>query len=129
MDKKFLTPEDIKNAVFSKARVSGYDMLAVDNFLEQVEASLSAYIEENKALKGKMVVLVNHIEELRNSGSAAGISAYKKENSELKSKMEVLADELVQYRNTYGKLSKNTASGMQTSETEEEEWLFDVTKF
>ena len=125
MEKKFLKPEDIRNVGFREAR-SGYDMLAVDCFLEQVEASISEYYKENAELKSKMKVLVEHIEKLRGSDNEAVISAYKKENTELKSKMKVLVDALEQYRHTNG---KNIGSRKQPFASEDEEWLFDVTKF
>ena len=129
MEKKFLTPEDIRNVGFHQARVRGYDMQAVDGFLEQVETSIHAYIVEIASLKAKMKVLVEHVEELRGSDSEAVLSAYKKENAELKSKMKVIVDALEQYVNTYGKLGKNIGTQIQTFASEDEEWLFDVTKF
>lgn len=128
MEKAFLSPEDIKNVGFREAR-RGYDMLAVDCFLEQVEASISEYYKENAELKSKMKVLVEHIEKLRGSDSEAVLSAYKKENAELKYKMKVLVDALEQYVNTYGKLGKNIDTQMQVFASEDEEWLYDVTKF
>ncbi|MBQ1504901.1 MAG: DivIVA domain-containing protein, partial [Oscillospiraceae bacterium] len=60
-----LTPKDISAIKFDKVIVGGYDMGAVDDFLDQVEKDYTALINENNLLKSKMRQLVKKIEEYR----------------------------------------------------------------
>jgi cell division initiation protein len=89
-----MTPQDIREKTFEKAIFGGYDANAVDEFLENAAADLSALSKENAMLKSKMKILVNKIEEYRSTEDAmrlALLSAQKfgaqlqneaKENSE-----------------------------------------------
>jgi cell division initiation protein len=89
-----MTPQDIREKTFEKAIFGGYDANAVDEFLENAAADLSALSKENAMLKSKMKILVNKIEEYRSTEDAmrlALLSAHKfgaqlqneaKENSE-----------------------------------------------
>lgn len=53
-DRGLLTPAEVRNKVFATVRVrEGYDMAQVDNFLDQVEATLSRVLEENAALRAR----------------------------------------------------------------------------
>lgn len=60
-----LTVQDIQSVRFEKVVFGGYDMKAVDEFLEQVTEDYAAMQKENAALKAKMKVLVDKIEEYR----------------------------------------------------------------
>lgn len=60
-----LTPEEILNKKFDRVMVWGYDMNAVDSFLEAVEKDYTALYKENAALKGKLKVLISKIDEYR----------------------------------------------------------------
>lgn len=60
-----LTVQDIQAVRFEKVVFGGYDMKAVDEFLEQVTEDFAALQKENAALKAKMKVLVDKIEEYR----------------------------------------------------------------
>lgn len=60
-----ITAQDIRDKGFEKNRKGGYDMEAVDVFLEEVADSITAYQKENSVLKSKMKVLVDKIEEYR----------------------------------------------------------------
>ena len=65
-----LTPQDIQNQEFAKAVFGGYDMTAVDEFLEQLTADYSALYKDNMVLKGKLKVLVEKVEEYRSTEDA-----------------------------------------------------------
>jgi cell division initiation protein len=65
-----LTPQDIQEQEFAKAVFGGYDMTAVDNFLEEVTESYTALYKENAVLKGKLKVLVEKVEEYRSTEDA-----------------------------------------------------------
>ena len=60
-----ITPQDIREKTFEKAVFGGYDMSAVDDFLEEAAGDLALLQKENATLRGKMKVLVNKIEEYR----------------------------------------------------------------
>lgn len=60
-----LTPQEIQDKKFEKARFGGYDMTQIDDFLDVVLADYTALYKENAVLKGKMRVLVDKIEEYR----------------------------------------------------------------
>jgi len=60
-----LTPQEIQDKKFEKAVFGGYDMGQIDQFLDDLLVDYSALYKENAALKAKMRVLVDKIEEYR----------------------------------------------------------------
>jgi cell division initiation protein len=61
-----MTPQEAESRVFSKASFGGgYNMAQVDAFLDTLINDYSALYKENAALKSKMKVLVDKIEEYR----------------------------------------------------------------
>lgn len=60
-----ITAQDIREKTFEKVRLNGYDMAAVDDFLEELADEITAAQKENAVLKSKMKVLVDKIEEYR----------------------------------------------------------------
>ena len=60
-----LTPRDIHEVGFSKAVFGGYDMESVDDFLEIVADDYAKLYKDNAVLKSKIKVLVDKIEEYR----------------------------------------------------------------
>jgi len=60
-----LTPQEIQDQKFEKAMFGGYDMEQIDKFLDAVLSDYSSLYKENAALKAKMRVLVDKIEEYR----------------------------------------------------------------
>ena len=91
-----ITPQDIKEKTFEKALFGGYDMAAVDAFLEEISSDLALLQKENATLKGKMKVLVDKVEEYRGNEDAlrmAVVSAQRLGNiieRESKEKAEAL---------------------------------------
>ena len=65
-----LTPQDIQSKEFTKAVFGGYDMAAVDDFLEELTENYSALYKDNAVLKGKLKVLVEKVEEYRSTEDA-----------------------------------------------------------
>lgn len=65
------TAQDIREKVFDRAKFGGYDMAAVDDFLEELAEDVATTQKENAVLKGKMKVLVDKIEEYRANEDAA----------------------------------------------------------
>ena len=60
-----LTPQEVSSRAFPKAALGGYNMGAVDEFLDELTDDYTALFKENAALKAKMKVLVEKVEEYR----------------------------------------------------------------
>ena len=60
-----ITPQQIEQISFSRATFGGYDMQAVDEFLEPLTEDYITLYKENALLKSKMRVLVGKLEEYR----------------------------------------------------------------
>ena len=65
-----MTPQDIRERTFEKAVFGGYDMAGVDDFMEEAAQALEAAQRESSALKAKLKVLVDKIEQYRASDDA-----------------------------------------------------------
>ncbi|MBR6826324.1 MAG: DivIVA domain-containing protein [Oscillospiraceae bacterium] len=61
-----ITPQQIHEISFEKVRRGGYDMDAVDSFLEPLTEDYITLYKENSVLKSKMRILVEKLEEYRN---------------------------------------------------------------
>ena len=75
-----ITAQDIREKGFERARMGGYDMASVDEFLEELADDVAETQKENAVLKSKMKVLVDKIEEYRSNEealNAAILSAQK----------------------------------------------------
>lgn len=64
------TPQQIEEVSFKKATFGGYDMQAVDEFLEPLTQDYITLYKENALLKSKMRVLVGKLEEYRENEDA-----------------------------------------------------------
>lgn len=60
-----LTPQEVSSHAFSKAVMGGYNMGAVDEFLDELTDDYTALYKENAALKAKLKVLVEKVEDYR----------------------------------------------------------------
>ena len=69
-----ITAQDIREKGFEKSRLGGYDMAAVDEFLEEIADDITASQKENAVLKSKMKVLVDKIEEYRANEEALNMA-------------------------------------------------------
>ena len=65
-----LTPQEVAEHAFQKASFGGYNMAMVDEFLDLVTADYTSLYKENAALKAKMKVLADKIEEYRSTEEA-----------------------------------------------------------
>lgn len=61
------TPQQIDQIAFNRVAFGGYDMQAVDEFLEPLTEDYVTLYKENALLKSKMKVLVSKLEEYRNN--------------------------------------------------------------
>ena len=60
-----LTPQEVSTHAFTKAALGGYNMAMVDEFLDELTDDYTALYKENAALKAKLKVLVEKVEEYR----------------------------------------------------------------
>lgn len=66
-----MTPQEAESRVFSKASFGGgYNMAQVDAFLDEILADYAVLYRDNSAMKGKMKVLVDKVEEYRSTEDA-----------------------------------------------------------
>lgn len=92
-----LTPQELQERKFEKAIFGGYDMNGVDKFLEEVTADYNSLFKENAALKNKMKVLVDKIEEYRSVDDVMRQMALKaqKESAEIVERAQQQATEMI----------------------------------
>ena len=108
-----LTPQEVSSRAFSKATFGGYNMAMVDEFLDELTDDYTALYKENAALKAKMKVLVDKVEEYRateDSMRAALLTAQKMastmvEEAEAK-KAHLIANAEAEARNKIGALQE-----------------------
>jgi cell division initiation protein len=62
---RLLTPQEVAEKRFGKSFMGGYDMAAVDDFLEALTDDYTSLYKENALLKNKIRVLVDKLEEYR----------------------------------------------------------------
>ena len=65
-----LTPQEVSEHAFAKASFGGYNMAMVDEFLDLLTEDYTTLYKENAALKAKMKVLVDKVEEYRSTEDA-----------------------------------------------------------
>ena len=65
-----LTPQEVSTHAFAKAVMGGYNMAMVDEFLDELTDDYTALYKENAALKAKLKVLVEKVEEYRSTEDA-----------------------------------------------------------
>ena len=79
-----LTQQEVSGRAFRKAAFGGYNMAMVDEFLDEVTDDYTALYKENAALKAKLKVLVDKVEEYRateDSMRAALLTAQRMANT------------------------------------------------
>ena len=59
------TPQEVSEKVFPKASFGGYNMASVDEFLDTLTEDYTSLYKENAALKAKLKVLAEKVEEYR----------------------------------------------------------------
>ena len=65
-----LTPQEVEERVFPKAKKGGYDMQDVDTFLDELTEDYTELYKENAVLKRKMKVLADKITEYQETEGA-----------------------------------------------------------
>ena len=92
-----LTPQEVSTHAFTKAVLGGYNMAMVDEFLDELTDDYTALYKENAALKSKLKVLVEKVEDYRateDSMRATLLTAQKMADSIVK-EAEAKRDQMV----------------------------------
>ena len=127
-----LTPQEVSTHAFAKAVMGGYNMAMVDEFLDELTDDYTALYKENAALKAKMKVLVEKVEDYRtteDSMRATLLTAQKMADSivhEAEAKRdEILAQAESSAREKIGQLRQE----VETAEERLRQGQMDLAKF
>ena len=127
-----LTPQEVSTHAFSKAVMGGYNMAMVDEFLDELTDDYTALYKENAALKAKLKVLVEKVEDYRateDSMHATLLTAQKMADSivhEAEAKRdEILAQAESSAREKIGQLRQE----VETAEERLRQGQMDLAKF
>jgi cell division initiation protein len=117
VDKHMITAQDIREMTFEKARIGGYDMASVDDFLEELADDITASQKENAVLKSKMKVLVDKIEEYRANEEALNMAVLSAQKLAVQIETDarnraaaMLADAEKQVKTTVGSIEERAAA-------------------
>jgi cell division initiation protein len=118
-----ITAQDIREMTFEKARIGGYDMASVDDFLEELADDITASQKENAVLKSKMKVLVDKIEEYRANEEALNMAVLSAQKLAVQIETDarnraaaMLADAEKQVKTTVGSIEERAAAEEQRLE-------------
>lgn len=126
-----ITAQDIREKTFKKAG-KGYSMAEVDEFLDEIVADISAMAKENAALKSKMRVLVDKVEEYRQTEDSMRLAllSAQKMSAQIESEAQQKADEIMaQAKDSADRMTRRAAEGMANEEAKLEEAKKATNKF
>ena len=109
-----VTAQDIQEKAFEKA-TRGYNMDQVDEFLDELAADFTALAKENAALKGKMKMLVQKVDEYRQTEDSMRLAllSAQKLSSQIESEARERADATVAEAQEYAeRLTRQTADSI-----------------
>jgi cell division initiation protein len=117
------TAQDIREKTFEKS-FNGYNMGQVDEFLDEMAADFSAMAKENAALKGKMRVLVEKVEEYRQTEDSMRLAllSAQKMSSQIESEAQAKADAiLAEAKDSADRLTRRATDGIANEEAKLDE--------
>ena len=112
------TPQEVSEKTFPKtsALTAGYNMAAVDEFLDPLTEDYTALYKENAALKAKLKVLAEKIEEYRSTEDAMRttlVTAQKLVQEAQTQKNEILSEARAEAARQTATLEQQTAAAEQ----------------
>ena len=112
-----ITPQDIREKAFDRA-VRGYDMETVDEFLDEIADDYTTLVKENNSLKSKMRVLVEKIEEYRQTEDSMRLAllSAQKMSAQIEAEAKERAEKLVSEAQTKADNAKREAEANITNE-------------
>lgn len=120
-----MTPQEVANCTFAKAVMGGYNMASVDDFLDKLTEDYAELHKENAALKAKMKVLVDKLEEYRGMEDAmrSTLLTAQKMASSMVAEAEAKRDALIA---DSAAAAKQRLEEIQAEVAQEEQRLADV---
>ncbi len=118
-----VTAKDIQEKAFERAG-KGYNMSQVDEFLDELAADFTSLSKENAALKGKLKVLVQKVDEYRQTEDSMRLAllSAQKLSAQIESDARVRADAmLAEAQDRTDKLTRDAADGIANEEAKLEE--------
>ena len=118
-----VTAKDIQEKAFERAG-KGYNMSQVDEFLDELAADFTSLSKENAALKGKLKVLVQKVDEYRQTEDSMRLAllSAQKLSAQIESDARVRADAmLAEAQDRTDKLTRQAADGIANEEAKLEE--------
>lgn len=93
-----LTPQEVSSKTFPKAVMGGYNMVAVDEFLDKLTEDYSSLYKDNVALKAKIKLLAEKMDESRQTEESfrSLLLSAQKMATEIVTTAESRRDEIVQ---------------------------------
>ena len=115
-----LTPQDIGAKEFPKAVFGGYDMTAVDDFLEELQADYTTLYKDNVSLKSKLKILVDKVEEYRSTEDAMRMALLtaQKMSDDMIAETQQKCDEMLRQAEIEASSKKNSINEDITLETQ-----------
>ena len=126
-----ITPQDIREKTFT-TRMNGYTKSEVDEFLDEIAADLTALTKESAAMKSKMKVLVDKVEEYRSTEDSMRLAllSAQKMGSQIENDAQAKADNIVaQARDNAERITRRAADGIANEEAKLEEAKKATNKF
>lgn len=113
-----ITPQDIREKAFDRA-VRGYDMETVDEFLDEIADDYTTLTKENSSLKSKMRVLVEKIEEYRQTEDSMRLAllSAQKMSAQIEAEAKERAEKLVSEAQAKADNAKRQAEASIANET------------
>ena len=118
-----ITAQDIQEKAFERAG-KGYNMAQVDEFLDELAADFEAMAQENAALKGKMKMLVQKVDEYRQTEDSMRLAllSAQKLSAQIEAEARERADALVADAQGYAdRMTREINDGMANEEAKLEE--------
>ena len=113
-----ITAQDVREKIFERSG-RGYNMDQVDVFLDQIAADLTALSKENASLKGKMRVLVEKVEEYRQTEDSMRLAllSAQKMSAQIEKDAKERADAmLAQAKDSADALTRSATTGVEKEE-------------
>ena len=118
-----ITAKDIQEKAFDRAG-KGYSMEQVDEFLDELAADFTAMTKENASLKGKLKVLVQKVDEYRQTEDSMRLAllSAQKLSSQIESEARTRADSVVaEAQQAADKITREAADGIANEQAKLEE--------
>ena len=115
-----LTPQDLQEVSFEKAKIGGYVMKSVDEFLEPLMDDYVTLYKENAVLKSKMRLLVERLESYRanEANMKAAAEQAKQEADKLLEDARRRSEEMIDKAKGEAQSAKGDLDASVTAETD-----------